>query len=227
MPKPSSAASRRATRWAVALCLLVWGTLLVVNPDPVQGATPDAPALSSQGYSPYLAELIAEARRLRLWEERLWHLLLHYRANWVTEGVASEADGPGFINHPQGKFNPQAELAETLARFFSEAFLEPGNQTPQCTFPARFEWLDSHLHFDPARLPRQPCPRFERWRAALEPDSVSLIFASHYFNNPASMFGHTLLLLNKKGRPENERLLNYAIKFAAVIGTDENALNYV
>ena len=226
MPKPFAVASLRGIPSAVALCLLVWAALLVVNPDPVQSARPDAPALSSRSNSPYLADLIAEARRLRLWEERLWHLLLHYRPNWLTEGVTSEADGPGFFNHPQGKFNPQAELEATLARFFGDEILAPGNQTPQCTFPARFEWLDSHLHFDPARLPRQPCPRFERWRAALDPESVSLIFASHYFNNPASMFGHTLLVLNKKGRPENERLLNYAINYAAVIGADESALSY-
>ncbi|MEE8395797.1 MAG: DUF4105 domain-containing protein, partial [bacterium] len=174
----------------------------------------------SAGGGAYLAELVARARELKLWEERLWHLLLHYRPNTLFAGVTSEADGPGFFNAPEGKTNPQAELEGTLARFFSTAILDPGKMTSQCTFPARYHWLDAKLGFDPGRLRVQTCTRFDNWRRSLDPSSISLVFASYYFNNPASMFGHTLLVYNKKGRPEKEWLLNYAVNYAASIPPD-------
>ena len=35
------------------------------------------------------------------------------------------------------------------------------------------------------------------------------------------MFGHTLLVFNKKGRPESERMLNYAVNFGALVPDEE------
>src|SRR5262249_48813374 len=58
------------------------------------------------------------------------------------------------------------------------------------------------------------------WRSQMDPDSITLIFASYYLNNPASMYGHTFLRLNKKGRSDKDRLLDYVVNFAAV--TDSN-----
>ena len=191
------------------------------TPPPESGPVPQAQQPRAIGDPTYLAELLTEARRLRLWEERLWHLLMHYRDDWFLGGVTSEADGPGFFNAPDGKTNPQAELEATLARFFTTEILEPGKQTAQCTFVARYHWLKARLGFDPARLPELPCKRFDRWFAALDPGSVSLVFASHYLNNPASVFGHTLLLLNKRGRPESARMLNYAVNFGAAVPQEE------
>ncbi|MCZ6533150.1 MAG: DUF4105 domain-containing protein, partial [SAR324 cluster bacterium] len=169
----------------------------------------------------YLNELFEKARKVQLWEARLWWLLLHYGDDWLLGGVTSEADGPGFFNAPNGKTNPQPELEATLARFFSTAILEPGKQTAQCTFPARYHWLKSRLGFDSNRLPELDCPRFERWRRNLDAGSVSLVFASYYLNNPASMFGHTFLVLNKKGRPASERMLSYVISFGALVPEDQ------
>ena len=148
-------------------------------------------------------------------------LLMHYRENTVFGGVTSEADAPSFFNAPNGTTNPQAELEATLARFFSTEILEPGKQTAQCTFVARYHWLKKQLGFDANRLPQLPCPRFDRWISVLDPGSVSLVFATYYLNNPASMFGHTLLVFNKRGRAESSRMLNYAVNFGAAVPDEE------
>ncbi|HEY8494918.1 MAG TPA: DUF4105 domain-containing protein [Myxococcota bacterium] len=73
-----------------------------------------------------------------------------------------------------------------------------------------------------------PCPELDAWRADLGPVAgVSLIFPEAYMNNPASMFGHTLLRLDRAppGADEDRRdLLAYAVNFAADTGDDGGAL---
>jgi hypothetical protein len=170
----------------------------------------------------YLRALIAQAQHEKLADERLWRLLLHYKPT-LTGGYESEADGQDFFLNPEGKVDPQGELTATLAAFFtgvpSPHHTPPQWQHPQCRFPARYSWLKSRLAFDPDRLRQQPCPRFESWRQALDPGSVSLIFASHYLSNPASMFGHTLLRLNHRTRQGAQNLLDYGINYAAITTT--------
>jgi Domain of unknown function (DUF4105) len=46
------------------------------------------------------------------------------------------------------------------------------------------------------------------------------VFPSAYLNNPSSMFGHTLLRLDRAGQTERTRLLAYAINYGAVTGED-------
>jgi len=170
----------------------------------------------------YLQALIEQARRKGLADERLWHLLLHYKPA-VLGGFESEADGRGFFLHPRGKVDPQGELEATLSAFFGRAGSDdqqdPDWQHPQCRFPARYHWLKAQLAFDAGQLPEQTCRRFEAWREALDPGSVSLIFASHYMSNPASMFGHTLLRLNHRRRQGTQSLLDYGINYAAITTT--------
>jgi Domain of unknown function (DUF4105) len=170
----------------------------------------------------YLQALIEHARTQKLADERLWHLLLHYKPA-LFGGFESEADGTGFFFHPDGKVDPQGELDATLAAFFggvpSDHEKDPHWQHPQCRFPARYQWLKTRLAFDSKRLREYPCPRFEAWRQALDPGSLSLIFASHYLSNPASMFGHTLLRLNHSKRQGSQSLLDYGINYAAITTT--------
>ncbi len=48
---------------------------------------------------------------------REWQTLLHYRPNGEG-GMVSDADDPRFFLAPNGKTDPQAELAATLRAFF-------------------------------------------------------------------------------------------------------------
>ncbi len=167
----------------------------------------------------YLTELIRRASEARLAENRYWHLLLHYREN-LGGGYTSEVDDPGFFMAPTGKTDPQAELESTLAKFFSDELVGRSRQPAQCAFVARYHWLKSELAFDDRRLLPQTCERFRSWLTEMNPQSITLIFASAFMNNPSSMFGHTFLRIDQKGQTEQTRLLAYTINYAAEVTTE-------
>jgi hypothetical protein len=174
----------------------------------------------------YLNLLIGEARSKNLAENHYWHLLVHYKKTSFGS-YESQEDGPDFFNSPTGKTNPEAELTATLKNFFTPPEnLKPGQEHPQCNFPARYKWLKSQLAFDPTRFPEQPCERLEGWLKGLNPEKVTVIFASSYMNNPASMFGHTFLRIDKKREGPEQKLLDYGVSYAATADTD-NAMFYI
>jgi hypothetical protein len=188
----------------------VLGTLALL-PLLARGASSAPPA--------YAVELSSRARAMSLPEERKWLRLLHTRR--AGSGWRSEADGANFFLASDGRTNPGAELDADLEAFFAP---EPAKgQHPQCRFPARYHWLKEKLSFDPARLTERACPDFEAWRGAIDAEAVSVVFASAFLNNPASMYGHTFLRLHRKGG--GDALLDYTINFAATPDTS-NALMY-
>ncbi|SDZ16900.1 protein of unknown function [Nitrosomonas sp. Nm58] len=173
----------------------------------------------------YLAGLQQRARQIKLSDQRVWHLLLKYNKK-LFGGVISEADGMEFFNSPQGKTDPESELAATLASFFVPlAEIAKGKEHPQCNFPARFKWLNQQLAFDSDRLEIQECDRLDRWIKTLDPVGVTLVFASYFLNNPASMFGHTLIRIDSRRTESNNNLINYGANYAAIPDT-ENAFLY-
>lgn len=173
-------------------------------------------ATGQQPEPPYLTHLLEQAIAGSLASEREWHLLLHYRAN-LFEGYTSEQDDDGFFLAPTGKTDPQAELEATLRQFFLPDLVGRSKQPAQCAFIARYHWLKEKLAFDDQQLEPQRCERFEQWIAELNPDSITLIFASAFMNNPASSFGHTFLRIDQKGQTEQTRILAYTINFAAEV----------
>ncbi len=179
---------------------------------------PLAVAQSSAGDA-YVAHLIDQSRERKLADTREWHLLLHYRTT-LWGGYESEQDDPGFFLSPTGKTDPQAELEATLARFFSDELVGRSQQPAQCAFVARYHWLKEQLTFDSARLPPLACDRFTAWYEGFQAESITLIFPSAFLNNPASMFGHTLLRVDQKGQTEHTRILAYTINFAAEVPPD-------
>lgn len=162
----------------------------------------------------YLDELQQLARNKGLAQTPSWHNLLHYKRQPLTGRLRSLADDSGFFNAPDGNTDAQAELDATLAAFFSTAEESERQQNPQCRFIARFRWLDEQLGFD-VRMPRQPCRRYEEWRAAMNPAGLTLIFPTGYLNSPASMYGHTMFRVDALGQTEQTRLLAYTISYAA------------
>jgi hypothetical protein len=182
-----------------------------------------APASQAEAGEPpentYLAELIDKGLQAKLASEREWHLLLHYRKN-LFGGHTSEQDDPGFFMSPDGKTDPQAELDATLKQFFSDELIGRSKQPAQCAFIARYHWLRERLQFDDSRLPKMACERFDRWFNDFEAQSITLIFPSAFLNNPASMFGHTLLRVDQRGQTDSTRILAYTINYAADVPPD-------
>lgn len=177
--------------------------------------------------SSYLPELIYKAHHKRLAQTPQWHTLLHYRENLIWPGVTGQADDDKFYNASNGKTDPSAELDATLAAFFTGPVVETDKiQHPQCIFIARYQWLKRELQFNAVRLPEQPCKRFQKWRATLNPSTLTLVFPSAYINNPSSMFGHTLLRVDAANQNDHTRLLAYAINYS-VGDPDSNGVLFI
>jgi hypothetical protein len=169
----------------------------------------------------YAQELIAAARSRDLAHSATWLALLHYAPTFWHPTPASLADSADFFLDASGATDPEAELEATLRSFFAGADVTVrGREHPQCVFVARYHWLQEQLTFDPARLPEQPCPKFEEWRTAIHPVSTTLIFPEAYMNNPSSMFGHTLLRFDAEEAGARRDLLAYAANFSADPGDD-------
>jgi hypothetical protein len=170
---------------------------------------------AAAGDKAYLLQLQKAAQEKRLWEQREWQVLIHYRPRLFGKGVKSQIDDPSFFLSPCGKTDPRAELDATLSIFFAPPEKESGAEHPQCEFTGRYHWLKQELNFDAGRLPEYACPRFNDWLAEMNPEAVTLVFPVAYLNNPASMFGHTLLRIDSKTANEKTRLLDFTINYAA------------
>ena len=161
----------------------------------------------------YLNQLLDLAKKKNLAEDRYWQILLHYR-NFLVGPKRSVIDDPDFFLSPEGKTNPQAELEETLKSFFitpEEAGGEKNHSV--CRFLARYTWLNEQLNFDKSFLPLSTCPQYEKVIKKISPESAVLIFPTGHINSPASMFGHTLLVIKTKNQ---DQLLAHAVNYAAL-----------
>ena len=190
-------------------------------------AGPPARALEVAADPAYLDSLVERSRALDLAGTRTWHALLHYGERRLGAGVESRADDPDFFLAPSGKYDPDAELEATL-----RAFAEPGlrslgddaSQHTQCAFVARYQWLRDRLGFDAALLPERACPAYDAWLHAMNPGGLTLVFAEAFMNNPASMFGHTLLRVDTRERVPDQDLLAWALNFAGATGDEGGPL---
>ncbi len=169
--------------------------------------------------------MLGHAETAALAERREWRALLHYRRAADGQSAVSAATDPRFFLAPEGQSDPRAELAATLRAFFTTTPVGGDPQPAQCAFIARYQWLKAELRIDDRRLPPQVCARFERWWHELDTEAITLVFASAYLNNPASLFGHLFLRLDQRGQGETSPLLAYAINYAADT-TDSNPLLY-
>ena len=163
-----------------------------------------------------------ELRRLALrqsaaeaWKDPYWLKLLYYEKN-LAGGYHSPSVNPNFFMAKWGRISPRLELEAAVDGLFFEG--RDANLSPECRFPERYRWLRGKLGLDPAEFPRRACTDFEDWKAGLDVESVSLIFAAGYLNNPSTLYGHTFLRLHKRGAAGAD-LLDYTINYAATTDT--------
>ncbi len=228
MPSPSGRDSLHARRAqaVVLLAALTTGGLAAVEEvqptAPAQAPTPAAappaevaptPVPKGPPYSDAdVRVFLQRAVALDLEADPYWRTLLH------TGGAAkrfSRVDDPAFFLAPHGKYDPATELIADLAAFFSpppaDAKLAAANR-----FPARLEWLAERLGIDRTRLPLAGNAAFETVLAELAPRGAALVFPAAYMNTPASMFGHTLLIIRSRYK---STLLSQSINYAATTDT--------
>lgn len=195
---------------------------------------PAAPALAS--VNPAIDQAIHIAIENGAHRDTQWLRLGHWKPRGpirrlVRSEYLSEADGEnGFFLSPRGKQDPAEELRATL-----RAFAVPISQTPnqdetqhaQCLFPARFKWAVRNLKWNEVVQNSGgsvlPCEARRSWKQRLDAEGVSLVFASAYLSNAASMFGHTFLKFHSKENRGARDLLDYGVNFAADTGADGGA----
>lgn len=202
-------------------------------------AAPSARAAPSASTTAAVDAALARAREAKLHDDPEWRRLLHYRwTPWL--GLRSDADYMPFFFSEKGRTDPKAELEATIEAMADPSakrayvpFADVGVDTlpaevrhPQCVFPARYEYLKKKAGLAPAQ--EFPCTRFNEWRARLDVESVTLVYASAYLGNPASSFGHTFLRLNTgrgghrplNGADRSRELLDYGVSYAAAMRLD-------
>lgn len=164
------------------------------------------------GETIYRDELLNRARSLGLATSPAWTKLLHFETGWLSPFGKSSIDDPGFFISSYGKSDPEAELEADLNELF-----EPRERGMAfaCRFPARYHLLKSFLQIEETRLPSFSCPEFEEWERSINAHSVTIVYPAAYLNNPASMFGHTLLRFDAEDQTESTRLLAYGASYAA------------
>jgi len=190
-----------------ALCTL----LLFILPLPCLAASAEDAA--------YRDQLVKEAQAKRLWEQRPWQILLHYKKT-MTGGTVSRISDPNFFLSPAGRIDPEAELSATISAFFGPQAAD--GEHAICRFPARLAWLKEELGIDPARLPAAVCSEQQEQIRTIDARSAVLVFPVGHINSPASMFGHTLIRIDGSSK---SNLISYAVNYAAD-ATDTNGFLY-
>lgn len=174
--------------------LLLFGICLLLH-SPVSAVGSQCP----------VDRLVSLARKENLHADRYWHILMHYEQKLT--GVESQVDDPEFFLAENGKTDPAAELGATIRYLFGK---RSDQNKAVCRFYARYRWLKQAFADDfPRCFADRSCPSIER----IDPKSASLVFPTYYMNNPPSMFGHTLLIIDTAYT--NKRLSN-AVNYAAV-----------
>ena len=176
-------------------------------------------AASPLAAAPSAEESLSRARALKLADEPEWLRLGHWK---TVHGKPVSDATKGFFLSPDARRDPRAELEAEVAGLYAA---EPGGgvQHPRCRFPARAAWLEERLELAPEKLPAADCSKYESWRKLMDVSSVSLIFASAYLSNPASMFGHTFLRLERAATGPEQVLRDNTLNFAATTGSDNGA----
>lgn len=68
------------------------------------------------------------------------------------------------------------------------------------------------------------CPELTKALATTTSNSVTAVYASSYYSNPASVFGHLFLLFQNNNEP---KFMNLSLNYAAQIPKDSSAIEYV
>ncbi|MCC7203178.1 MAG: DUF4105 domain-containing protein [Nitrospirae bacterium] len=166
----------------------------------------------------YLDSLLKETEIRKLYSDRYWDVLLHYKNS--ISGKQSLVDSPVFFLSSDGKNNPKAEIEATIRALFMED--EMNDQHPRCRFVARYAWLKEVLNIDETRLPDVTCKEYNDAISRINPKKAVFIFPVGYMNSPASMFGHTLLRIDSSYQ---SKLISYAANYAAW-ANDKNGFIY-
>lgn len=140
-----------------------------------------------------------------------WQKLLHFGAD-RSRVVSRE-----FFLSLTGNTDYIAELNKTIELLNSKA-----GQEIACNFPARYQWLVKIRQNIP-QYKLEDCTGLSEFKSNFQKQTISLVFASEYLDNPVSSFGHTMLLFHDRDKP---LLSADTIHFAAQVDTQDGFIKY-
>jgi hypothetical protein len=165
-------------------------------------------------------QIIEEAVRKEMHNNPQWHALLH-----MYNGRSKVQDSNFFLSEV-GNQDAKAELIESIKNLIHTAYTEEVTSF-ECRFPARAAFIYNKLlaeskqgDFTKEKLYKK-CNALNNWYSALNPKKMVVIFADAYFNNPASLFGHTFLRVDSS---DDFPLLSYGIQYGASLTGDPGLL---
>lgn len=169
-----------------------------------------------------IATMLHLAEQAQLGDSAEWHKINQYHSAWG--GVKSRVDDPSFFMAQDGKHNPRAELEATIRAAFDDEMSLQSRQPNLCRWVARYKYLNRSMRALGFDYPAPHCEGFERWKAGLPRDHVSMIFASIYLNSPASMYGHIFMRFDSAKAGEFNRLNDSTVGYTVNSGGDFGAL---
>jgi hypothetical protein len=175
-------------------------------------------------FASYANELKTKAIDLNLSDHPRWRGMVGYKPA-AFGGVKSVIDDRRFFLARDGKTDPQSELLATIDSFFAGSFEGNASLDTRCIFTARWRFLKEALTIDENRLTPVKCEAFEHWYNGVSGDRLILVFPAAYMNNPASVFGHTFLRIDKND--SSNALIGYAINYEAYIPPEESDIMFV
>jgi len=167
--------------------------------------------------------LSSDALEAGIYNENEWLTLGHYSRVGGSEAWMSDIDDTAFFLASDGATDPAAELSANIIAMFSDS-----DQAVRfrCQFPARWHWLQERLEQKIA-APAEACTEFRQWRDEIGASAATLVFPAAYLDSPSSMFGHTLLRLDKSPDQDNSQLLSYSVSYAARKSDEDSELAFV
>ncbi len=136
-----------------------------------------------------------------------WLKLLHYHQK-TFGGYQGLVENEDFYVSPEGRDNPLAELKAEVEEFSKE-------QSRKCDFPARFAYLKKHNLISGSL---NNCTDYQQFIGDVKPNGITVLFTNAYMNNPASLFGHTLIRIDTKRK--GTQMLAHGSNFGADSGTE-------
>lgn len=150
-----------------------------------------------------------------------WNKLLKYKKGIFSS--KSEVLNDSFFITKDGNHNPQNEYNESLSILKSWKNDYEKFKNFICTFPARSQYINQKEKLN-IKLDFSICEKYSYFLRKIRPESVSLVFASFFVNNPSSIFGHTFLKINAKGKLASNDLLHWGANFSANMTTNNPIL---
>ena len=150
-----------------------------------------------------------------------WLALTHHKQKKFSGRWISAIDDARFFLAANGNTDPKAELEASITQILGSS---PENKKRQCQFPARYQWLERQINNRTPDLSH--CHELSAWQEKIDAESVSLIFPAAYLDSPSSMFGHTLLRLNKSLEKDRSSLLSYSVSYAAQKSEDDSEIAF-